>query len=272
MASDIYQWLFRRKIDAFRSGFEDSRSLFTTDQNIYHPAEFGKHREKQVIEWLKFFIPKFLDVRSGFVITSLNEQSTQCDVVCYEKDYAVLTNEKDIFFPVETVAAVGEIKSVLTKSELKKALHKLSEVKKLSWSIPHPKIERPIGIRRKEKLLRDSPSDMMMSFLICQKFDFNFDEICIFEELYDGDLDQRLKHNMILSIEDGLLLYVNGEDQLAWPNLGKKFFSNYWLPLNSVDSYKPFEAFAHFVFMLTSQKTLYYPEWLDYLGLNDKNQ
>ena len=53
-----------------------------------------------------------------------------------------------IFFPVETIAAVGEIKSVLSKTTLSEAIQKLAQVKVLREEVKHPVWYAPCQVDR----------------------------------------------------------------------------------------------------------------------------
>jgi hypothetical protein len=108
------------------------KNIFSNDNGkLIHPGEFGIYREAICKRFLEFIIPKKLSIDNGFLINTNNEVSTQCDIVIYDSKHTPLvqSNELQRFFPIETVCAIGEVKSTLSKAQLKETLLKLSKVK-----------------------------------------------------------------------------------------------------------------------------------------------
>lgn len=191
MSSEIFEKILNRKIETFKSVFlEDSEGIFKVDGKLFHAQEFGVYRERVLAEIIKSIIPESVQVKDGFVITSKNNLSTQCDIILYNSQNTPVINDGVLrFFPIESVLAIGEVKSVIrTKAELKEILQKLSNQKKL---------DRDVISLRKE-------GEMITTFLVCKKLDFDFSTD--FDELYEN-VEPELRHNMILSIEDGIISY-----------------------------------------------------------------
>ncbi len=151
-------------------------------------------------------------VDTGFVVTSDKKISTQCDLVIYDTGVApTLENAfRKRFYPVEVVCAVGEVKSVLDRRELRESLEKLVQVKKLKQSMQSPEFLR--ASRDKAPVFRpdDDELDQMMTFIVCERFDFPLEKLPAVLRGYSlGDgRTPALRHNFILSLEDGLLSYV----------------------------------------------------------------
>lgn len=270
MASDIFRAIFKQKASAFRQLFVETSGEVFYDENtgvIRHNGEYGAYRERILKDFLLQIIPPRLDVSTGFVITAQNDVSTQCDVVLYDKSLTPLRDAINNFFPVETVFSIGEVKSRISKSELKTALLKLSKNKCLGEKILSPKFETcGAGSTFNPKA---NPWDLPSSFLICSEFAFKTPDSNAFDDLYDSDVPACHKHNMVLSLTDGVLLYRTADGrQYSVPNIGDDAYTNCWIPAKDDDPYFHFEIFAHFLFMMTSQKHLLYPEWVDYLDLN----
>ena len=103
--------------------------------------------------------------------------------------------------------------------------------------------------------------------MICQKLDFKLEGLALFiDELYEPDVEQRHKHNMVLSIEDGLLIYIDqaGRDS-AYPEVaGQRQLVRFQWPDTNLFSH--FKSFAASMFILTANKTLLYPEISFYMG------
>ncbi|MEO1144891.1 MAG: hypothetical protein AAFY26_04720, partial [Cyanobacteria bacterium J06638_22] len=109
--------------------------------------------------------------------------------------------------------------------------------------------------------------DQKFTFLICQKIDFNFQG---FNELYEEKSLFRHRHNMILSVEDGLFLYTspNGHNEMwCYPSLaGEDLLTSWMIPKIHGDNY--FKVFAHYMFQAVSNVTILFPDlgqYMDYL-------
>jgi hypothetical protein len=126
MGNKIFETILNRKIENFVSTFvEDSRSIFFNENlQLFHPGEYGKYRENSIKDLLQV-LTKYR-VSDGFIITSKNNQSTQCDIVIYDNsDFPVLENNFTQFFSIESVIAIGEVKSTLNKRDFSLTLKKL---------------------------------------------------------------------------------------------------------------------------------------------------
>lgn len=132
--NNIFLQLIKTKIEQFENDYINlSRQIFVDSSGkIIHPGEFGTYREKIIRNFLKPFLPTRLDIGNGFIITSKDRISSQCDIIIYDKEYTpIIENGEQKFFPVECVVGVIEAKSKLTKSTLRDALIKLSKIKDL---------------------------------------------------------------------------------------------------------------------------------------------
>lgn len=268
MPNYVYKAILKSEIEKFCHEFSNtSREVFYNDEvgRIFHNAEYGKYRERIVKQFLRFVIPKRLDINSGFVLTSNNEISTECDIIIYDQNSTPLIqdSEKQNFYPVETVVGIGEIKSTLNKTDLKIALNKLARNKSLRKSVNSSNAT----IRREATGnfdLKMHPADNIFSFLVCEKLDFNIDNFNI-NELYDNDIDYYLKHNLLLSIKDGIFLHrynFRGELKLGlYPTQQSEMVC---IQIDD-DGMSALEIFSHYMFMGTSTATIYYPDLIQYL-------
>lgn len=200
MSSQVYKKILNRKIENFVEIFSnDSNKIFKkTDNTLIHPGEFGKYRERACKEILRIVLKKDVDISEGFIITSNNSISTQCDIIIYNADTVqLISNDIARMFPIEEVRAIGEIKSNLNKNDFKEALRKLANNKKLE--------DERCNTTIKKRYLSKT-YDTVPTFLICNKFEFNYEKIKL-EEIYE-DIPRKYWHNAILSIEDGFISYV----------------------------------------------------------------
>lgn len=217
--TNALQALLNEKMRIFADSFcGSSRQLFADcNGNLVHPGEFGAYREAITKDFLRALVPQRMAIDSGFVITSTGSISTQCDLVIYDISATpLLQNEnRQRFFPVESVCAVGEVKSVLSLADLKAALLKLASVKSLRDSLHAPSYTYTVkeeGLQSKYEPHLDE-RDQIITFLICEKFSFDINKHAMdVLACYVEDHPLRpanLRHNLILSIKDGLMVYLH---------------------------------------------------------------
>lgn len=206
MSSRIFQALLIDRIENLARSFKTSKEVFWDDEKkkLIHPGEYGEYREKAVIELLESFIPQNLKISEGFIISSNGNVSTQCDIVIYDPySCPKLTDSAhQKFFPVESVIAIGEIKSdITTLPKLQVALDKLSKIKKMREDILAPRPYR--NIREEAFMPQEKEFDQIFSFLLCKKLPpmppNGFP--------YSDEIEPRHKHNMIIDIESGHACY-----------------------------------------------------------------
>lgn len=265
------------KIDKFIEDFKGaSRELFYDKEaeSLIHPGEFGTYREKIVVELLRSFLPKGYDCGSGFIVNNCNEISTQCDIIIYN-DYTPLFSDhaNARFFTIETCAAVGEVKSVLSKKDLKEALIKLSNIKKLRSNISQPYI---LKSRFSDFRPPDNHSDQILTFLVCERFDFNIDKIEeeINQFYHDEDILPSNRYNMILSLDDGLFTYYEVIDSesvtIQYPVLAGVALNS--LRVCGEDKYNYFKLFMAHTYNAVIDTTILLPEMTIYMGASDNQK
>jgi hypothetical protein len=271
MANKVFDSLLVEKIEHFKASFSGtSKSVFYDEskKRIFHTGEYGTYREAIVRDFLRFIIPRSLDISTGFLMTSMDDISTQCDVVIFDSNMTPIYEESDRqrFFPIESVHGIGEVKSTLSKTDFIEAINKLARNKSLSERM----ISSPTIIKKSPPGPYDPvnhPYDIIPSFLICQKL--NFDISTIEQDIanfYDSNIEIRHRHNLILSIEDGLLSYLDSNSKtLPYPRLSlSNLKDRFTYP--SANKLVHLKLFATYMFMTTSSKTLFYPDPSDYMG------
>jgi len=172
--NNIFIKLLDSKIDSFMYAYKNlSRDVFVNEKgDLIHPGEFGMYREKIVSELIKPLLPSKLGIGTGFIITSKNHISTQCDIIIYDKENTpIIENGEQRFFPVESVVGVIEVKSKLTKSDFKEALVKLTKIKALREDIgsKNPYIFKDGSFTGFDT--KNNVRDQMATFLICENTD-----------------------------------------------------------------------------------------------------
>ncbi len=110
---------------------------------VSHPGELGTGREEVIREFLRQHLPKRFGVSTGFVFDAHGKVSRQIDVIIYDA-YSCPAFEAaggKMFFPCESVVAVGEVKSQLTSTKkVSEAFDNLRSVKELDRSAGHQNI------------------------------------------------------------------------------------------------------------------------------------
>lgn len=221
--------LVNERITAFVSAFSDNAKRLFVDKNgsLFHAGEFGAYREALTRDFLQGFIPQRMGIDTGFVVSASGKISTQCDIIIYDRSVAPVIQNVNYqrFFPIESVCAVGEVKSKMGLTELKEALRKLSRVKSMRDGLYQPDYvyrAKDRDLNRAYEPQRDE-RDQIMTFLLCDKFDFVLNEAnarkileCYVEE--DPQYPANLRHNMVISLKDSLLtyLYPNKQDKVLY--------------------------------------------------------
>jgi hypothetical protein len=235
---------------------------------LIHAGEFGTYREHVLREFLRLCVPARLDIGTGFLINHSGEVSSQLDVVIYDRAAIprIESTEHQRFFPVEGVCAIGEVKSRLSKTALRDALNKLARAKSkadvLSTTIPlrRDPVLTPYDFSRKDVFY-----DQLISFLVCEKFDF--DSSTLSTEVagwYDKGTVNHHKHNFVLSIDDGLLLYVNNGKSWTYPSTWACPVKGRFMKADK-DSSLHFHRFCSQIFAATSSATILFPEITSYM-------
>lgn len=105
---------------------------------IVHPGARGEDRELAVKDFLSKYLPKKYAVGSGQIIDRSGGISSQCDIVVYDAFNCPLLLVKEGYqvFPVETVLAVIEVKSVLTAGKIKESVETIASAKALKREDP----------------------------------------------------------------------------------------------------------------------------------------
>lgn len=273
MSINVFEKLLIEKIEIFKSTFDETAEgvFFNDDGKLIHPGEFGRYRENICKQFLKFVTPARLDIGTGFIINTSNKVSHQCDIIIYDAQHTPLleSEEKQFFFPVETIAAVGEIKSVLSKTALSEAIQKLAQVKVLREEVKHPVIIKKDHAGSSYDP-RNNPYDQIFTFIVCKKLSFNISNLSTeINKLYGDSTEYRHRHNLILSVEDGLLAYYdNNGKTMMYPVRGNTKLKNRFVAPGE-NPYVHLKYFASYLFMGTSSATILYPEISDYMGAID---
>lgn len=272
----IYISLIDAQLRAFAADFRDTaRSVFYDDETsrLIHPGEFGGFRESLVRELLIRFLPEAYGVSQGFVISPEGEISNQCDLVIYSKLFApvIQSPEQQRFFPIESVVAVGEVKSRLSRQLLQDACRKLSRVKEMRANLHRAaigfSIHKTIGpYSAKHHLL-----DQIATFIVADSIQGSLDDI---QKSVDAVADSTFRVNTVLSIESWCSSYKDLKG-LFWPYPADVDENHQVLqdvlPLvlhpPGEDQLCHLRLFLHFMQLLVTRATVLYPDLHGYWGM-----
>ena len=265
--------LLNEKIELFRHSFAaTARQAFVDPATgkLFHAGEFGTYRESILRDFLRLCVPARLDIGTGFLINAAGEVSTQADIVIYDSSAIprVESSEHQRFFPVEGVCAVGEVKSRLSKTDLRVALNKLAHVKakadQVSSKIP---IHRDRSVAARPFDREAVVYDQLFSFVVCEAFDF--DPGSLVGEVtnwYGADVKNHHQHNLVLSVSDGLLLYVDPNNK-SWmyPSVATwKVKNRFVRPKENKNLH--FHLFCSYMYSSITSTTILFPEMTKYMS------
>lgn len=266
MAKTTIEKIIEGKILDFKTNFiSTSRNIFSDEDSLIHSGEFGVNRENIVKEFLTHFVTPEYNIGTGFITSSKGNNSHQCDIIISHKAHTPLIKDTNNtqFFTAESVVGIGEIKSVLTKSKLKEALVKLSSAKELR----HLSTDENSSIVKKRLPNKITHYDLPISFLICEKLDFNLSNLV--SELNDlyGDTKAIYKHNFLLSLSDGLFTYYTntangGSSTIQYPVLNDVELKNLLIEGEVNNAIKIFASFLGFSIQ---NVTVFEPYLIEYL-------
>ncbi|CAM6434712.1 DUF6602 domain-containing protein [Citrobacter sedlakii] len=270
MSNRIFDALYCEKIDIFKNSFSATSTEVFYDperERLIHAGEYGMYRESVVRDFLNFIVPQRLAISNGFLMSGMDDISTQCDVVIFDSKMTPLYQggDRHRFFPIESVYCIGEVKSNLSRAAFRDAINKLARNKAIAERIKNPSLSVHSDVLNFDPT--NDPFHIYSSILICKKFDFDISNLeNELDELYSDEIQYRHRHNMILSIEDGLFAYCAPDGKkLPYPMIRQQNFKNCFLsPIN--DKYFHMKYFGSFMFMLTSSKISLYPEFTDYIS------
>lgn len=107
--------------------------------NSGHSLHKGNARENFIKEFLKNHIGDTVKIGTGEIIncdSKINEKRNQHDIILYNSAFPKINYASDVdAFLIESVNTTIEIKSTLTKAELKKAIISASNVKRLNRNV-----------------------------------------------------------------------------------------------------------------------------------------
>jgi len=202
--------------------FEDASEAGT-------PGLIGASREHPARLQLVKLLPAFVSVGSGLLIDSHGSQSKQQDIVIFERDfcpvYSINDTPEATYYPIEAVAAVGEVKSTVSKSVLFDALDKVRSAKALRRHSEKEDLGlgalasyRPLGsgstfaATPADEYNQDTKfRDQIFGFILCAKFSQSPSAVLDNLVEYQRSFGHENMPNIIVSLNDGFIQGMQSE-------------------------------------------------------------
>lgn len=180
--------------------FEDSK-IFN------HNGVKGTVREKSLInEFLLKYLPDKYRVGSGVIVNADGNQSRQQDIFLYDAfNSPLLFNDEEIrFIPIESIYCTIEVKSTLSKEELRKSVENIRSVK---------------------SLVKNNEACIPSGFIFAYKSDSSMETVCknLIELNNTIPIEQQV--NAICILEKGIIVYFNekGLNQISTSRMKNTF-------------------------------------------------
>ena len=272
----IYISLIDAQLRAFASDYRDTaRNVFYDEETarLIHPGEFGGFRESLVRDLLLRTLPESYGVSQGFILSPEGDVSSQCDIVIYSRSYApvIQSPEQQRFFPVESVVAVGEVKSSLPRAKLQEACVKLSRVKEMRACLRRPAIGFSVHKGIGPYSAREHLLDQIATFIVADEVQGSPDDI---QAAVNNASASPLRVNIILSVDSWCSSYQDLKG-VFWPypvdvDENNKVVHDV-LPLvihpAADDQLSHLRLFLHFIQLLATRTTILYPDLSGYWGM-----
>jgi hypothetical protein len=132
--------LFQLGAQTLKDDFEKIR------KSMPHHGVAGQETENLLIDFLNERLPRRFSAVTGLVIDTENSLSKQCDVLIYDAENSPVYRAGSVgqILPSDSIAAVIQVKSKLSKAELKDAAENIASVKKLQRS-PITNLDQPVN-------------------------------------------------------------------------------------------------------------------------------
>ena len=272
-----YLEIFKIKVDNFISDLERAKNLYedlSKKNNLIHSGEYGMYKERTLRELIKFIVPYKYEITDGYVINSSDETSTQCDIILFDKVNTPLIEfgSRFQFIPVESVMAIGEVKSTLTKSQFIDTAIKLSKNKQIC----KPSIEY-------SKLNPDCKMELFVpfSFIICDDI-IGINDVYTFKDLVKDLAKKYEEENIEVNNYFNIIICLSHLKAIGYrtscdfknpdvPEGTKLYYPFRWgnvmngSIVNCTDKYNLIREFASSLAQSLNQRGEYFPDPVDYL-------
>lgn len=107
--------------EVIKAASQNMQRLYEVSGHVGHPGEKGTYREFFIAQLIRPLLPPHFGIGSGVVVEAYNKknESKQSDLIIYDRRLMppiLLAGDRGIF-PIDSVLAVVEVKSILTASD-----------------------------------------------------------------------------------------------------------------------------------------------------------
>ncbi|MBQ9396976.1 MAG: hypothetical protein IJU08_00595 [Bacteroidales bacterium] len=239
-----------------------------------HPGAVGSGRETSAKQKLKQILPAGVGVGSGFVIDSFGHTSRQCDIILYEENFALRVSPnldtENTYYNCESVIAVGEVKSIVTRKELEDSLDKLSIIKGLQRKDDGNSLRNYLSSQAIMETFEESrpyepkadAKKQIFTFLLCQSFNMTTEMIVsVLKERCSEDWQYP---NRMISTEGAYYGYLRLGNPIQIL-CGRKDATSLF---NFVDNFMSFNYFILELLSFISNANTVALDYSPYLGVN----
>lgn len=192
-----------------------------------HPHAVGEGRERSAINRLREILPEGVGIGSGFVIDSNGNVSSQCDIIIYEKNLALkfmYNDERYNYYNCESVIAVGEVKSDLSKNDLMDTINKVKKIKNMKRNIgKNVNVFRGylstggiIGTDKEKFDPINNEKDQIYTFLICNSIKIAKETIV--KTIINAGFEKSEYINLIISVDGKIFGYAKEMENGKYEN------------------------------------------------------
>lgn len=106
---------------AIKAATQNMRELYELSGGMKHPGEKGAFREFFIAQLVRPLLPLHYGIGSGVVVDADGQQSRQSDLIIYDRRLLppILVGGDRGLFPIDSVLAVVEVRSILKRSDYK---------------------------------------------------------------------------------------------------------------------------------------------------------
>jgi hypothetical protein len=139
--------LFYRQIAV--DAIEKTIAAANSSGMIDHPGLKGRLREIVVEELIKPFLSPHIKAATGSIVDAYGNQSRQIDVILYDEQVTppILFSEREGVIPCHSVVATIEVKSKLSRDELRRVVENARSVKLLRYNYSRIPVSGEAGIK-----------------------------------------------------------------------------------------------------------------------------
>lgn len=192
--------LFKTYVSELAASLKASRGI------LWHPGQKGGVVEDRYRRFLRKILPQRLGVSEGVIYATDGSQSAQCDIIIYDQHQTPIIFEENgtRAIPIETVFAVCEIKSSVTRQHLKDALASAKQIR----TMPRTAIKASGPITKQFMLSEPTLELFPVLYYIFSVESNTFNAIST--EFKNQYLSEPIGEtiNLVHSLEDGVLCYL----------------------------------------------------------------